>query len=69
MQTKKLSFSIVQGKLSRKEMKSIMAGSDDGEACNCNSNDDCKNNEEKKTCYNGDAYGCTKGTYVGWCEK
>jgi hypothetical protein len=42
MKQKKLRLSDLQGKLSREEMKRIMAGSD-GSAndCNCNSADEC----------------------------
>lgn len=68
MQTKKMSLANIQGKLSRAEMKSIMAGSGSGDACNCNSNDDCAGNATKKTCYNGAAYSCTPGAKIGWCE-
>ena len=54
-------------------MKKITGGSDPkdgggGTPCNCNSADDCKDPAKPK-CYNGQAYECTAGTYVGWCEK
>jgi len=39
MQTKKMSLANIQGKLSRAEMKNIMAGS--GSSCTCYSNSDC----------------------------
>lgn len=41
MKTKKMSLANIQGKLSRTEMKKIMAGSGVSENCNCNSKDDC----------------------------
>lgn len=40
MKLKKLSLSEIKGKLSRVDMKKIMAGSD-AESCNCNSADTC----------------------------
>ncbi len=40
MQTKKMSLANIKGKLSRAEMKKIMAGSGD---CGCQSNSDCGN--------------------------
>lgn len=43
MKTKKMSLANIQGKLSRAEMKQIMAGSG-GESCNtywCSTNSDC----------------------------
>lgn len=49
MQTKKMSLANIKGKLSRSEMKKIMAGS--GYCTNtCASNDDCKNSSICKTC-------------------
>ena len=44
MKPKKLSLAEIQGKLSRAEMKRIMAGSEQ-EDCNCNSKDECKEGE------------------------
>ncbi len=42
MKTKKMSIANIRGKLSRSEMKNIMAGSgSDPEICECNSPDDC----------------------------
>ncbi len=65
MQTKKISLATIQGKLSRTEMKNIMAGlSTDPPACTCNSGDQCTATNE--LCMNS---GCTKGTtgYQGTC--
>ena len=42
MQTKKMSIANINGKLSRAEMKQIMAGSGDG-VCGCITNDDRAN--------------------------
>ncbi len=56
--------------LARDEQKKIMGGVEEGgEACNCNSSEDCAGNAKKKTCYNGAAYSCTPGDHVGWCEE
>ena len=70
MKTKKMRLAKIQGKLSRAEMKNIMAGSGgSGTICNCNSNDNCSGT--KPTCYNGIAYKCTntKGNnYAGVCD-
>ena len=42
MKTQKMSLANMQGKLSRHEMKSIMAGAVAlADVCNCNSKDDC----------------------------
>jgi hypothetical protein len=42
MKQKKLRLADLQGKLTREEMKRIMAGSGgSGEGCTCNSSDDC----------------------------
>ena len=42
MKTTKMSLANIQGKLSRTEMKNIMAGlKGAGDPCNCNSADDC----------------------------
>jgi len=61
MQTKKLSLANIQGKLSRDEMKSIMAGkAAPGIDCDCNSKDDCTYNE---LCIAG----CSGGTGAGYC--
>ncbi|MBA3286373.1 MAG: hypothetical protein H0U27_15115 [Nitrosopumilus sp.] len=48
METKKMSLVNIQGRMSRAEMKKIMAGSGTVE-CNCNSADDC---ETGILCYN-----------------
>ena len=49
MKTQKMNLANIMGKLSRAEMKKIMAGS--GETCNCNSKDDCSTS--KPYCVNG----------------
>jgi hypothetical protein len=63
MKTTKMSLATIQGKLSRAEMKKIMAGSggSSGDICNCNSKDDCGSGE---SCYNG----CTGGGKAGYCH-
>jgi hypothetical protein len=43
MQTKKMSLANIQGKLSRAEMKNIMAGSGDGSGCNSSCDSKCSN--------------------------
>lgn len=45
-----MSLANIQGKLSRAEMKKIMAGSGGG-GCDCNSKDDCTS--DKPYCVNG----------------
>ncbi len=48
METKKMSLANIQGKLSRAEMKNIMAGyTPIAEKCTCNSPDDCTTWNEK----------------------
>jgi hypothetical protein len=51
MQTKKMSLANIKGKLSRAEMKQIMAGS----SCGCTSNADCEAKHCGTRCfsYNG----------------
>ncbi len=41
MQTKKVSLANIQGKMSRNEMRGIVAGSAPGAACGCVSDSDC----------------------------
>lgn len=65
MQTKKMSLANIQGKLSRAEMKSIMAGSgDDGGQCGT----DCA---DTTTCvtggHNGHCHKPTSGPNAGKC--
>jgi hypothetical protein len=66
MQTKKMSLANIQGKLSRNEMKNIMAGlsdggdgGDDGGATACTQNSDCPSNGKK---------GCSCNTTLGRCQ-
>ena len=65
METKKMSLANIQGKLSRAEMKNIMAGlADVGGAlpkCNCNSPEDCTATNE--LCMSS----CQGGTGAGHC--
>lgn len=62
MKNEKMSLANIQGKLSRDEMKNIMAGTaPGGTACNCNSKDDCTTWNE--LCIAG----CTGGTGAGYC--
>ncbi len=64
MQTQKISLANIKGKLSRAEMKRIMAGIGGGSTCNCNSASDCTAYNEK--CMN--SCGGQKGdTYQGKC--
>jgi hypothetical protein len=63
MQTKKMNLANIQGKLSRAEMKNIMAGS--GGHCDthtCNSPDQCGGNP----CYN---CGSQQNGFWGTCDK
>ena len=62
METKKMSLTTIQGKLSRTEMKNIMAGLSGGAICNCNSADQCTATNE--LCMNS---GCTQNGYLGTC--
>ncbi len=64
IETKKMSLANMQGKLSRTEMKNIMAGLSGGAICTCNSADQCTATNE--LCMNS---GCDKGTsgYQGTC--
>ena len=64
METKKMSLANIQGKLSRVEMKNIMAGLNGGTTCSCNSSDQCTATNE--LCMNS---GCDQGSsgYVGTC--
>lgn len=66
MQTIKMSLENIKGKLSRAEMKSIMAGLFEvlDETCNCNSADDCTANNEM--CING-CSGKPGDKYQGIC--
>jgi hypothetical protein len=74
MNRQKLSLAAIQDKLSRNEMKQIMAGLDEvsppggggSGRCNCNSSDDCPT--EKPVCYNCEAIG-GGGPKVGYCDK
>ncbi len=61
MKPKKLSLEDLQGKMSKSEMKQIMAGS---ATCNCNSTDNCSGG---KRCFN-DRGGKTGDKYQGVCE-
>jgi len=61
MKTTKLSLANVQGKLSRSEMKNIMAGKNALPTCNCNSSDDCTTWNE--SCMAS----CEGGTGAGHC--
>lgn len=54
MQTKKMSLANIQGKLSRAEMKNIMAGSGS-----------CPSGQFTCTC-NGTNYGCVSSTQECW---
>ncbi len=46
MKPNKMNLENIQGKLSRNEMKNIMAGNAPGTGpCNCNSKDECKEGE------------------------
>jgi hypothetical protein len=62
MKTTKMSLATIQGKLSRAEMKKIMAGSGSSNECNCNSADDCTNSTVGKRCMN-DCNGPKNGKY------
>ncbi len=62
MKTTKISLANIEGKLSRAEMKNIMAGS--GNTCNCNSESDCTTWNEK--CMNS-CGGHPGDTYQGKC--
>ena len=61
MQTKKMSLANIQGKLSRAEMKNIMAGSSSG-SYNCPLNCDANCSSSYCKCTNG-------GTNNAFCEK
>ena len=56
MQTKKMSLANIQGKLSRTEMKKIMAGSGSGSNCSdsCSSDSDCNGDNSCHHCATGD---------------
>jgi len=62
MQTTKLSLANIQGKLSRAEMKNIMAGSGKSLGCGCESDADCSAGasicSNSLTCYGCDRSGC-----------
>lgn len=60
MKTIKMSLGNIQGKLSRAEMKNIMAGSGGG-TCDCNSKDDCSSS--KPYCV-----ACSGGPKAGVCH-
>lgn len=60
MQTKKMSLASIQGKLSRAEMKNIMAGS----SANCKMGDQSCNTDSD--CSNGGT-GCKCGTFTKKC--
>jgi hypothetical protein len=64
MKQKKLRLADLQGKLSRDEMKRIMAGSGGSAKCDCNSADDCKDSS-KPRCVND--CGGPVGGYWGIC--
>jgi hypothetical protein len=61
MQTKKMSLANIKGKLSRAEMKNIMAGSD--ATCDCNSKDTCASDKPYCVACNGSS------TYAGVCHQ
>lgn len=64
-------FQTLGKSLAKNQQKMIMGGDEQipgGEACNCNSEEDCASNPVKKKCYNGAAYSCTPDPKVGWCE-
>jgi hypothetical protein len=62
MKTLKMSLENIQGKMSRKEMRNIMAGS--GSSCADYSNDGCNNH---KACVYGNEAGICKTT-SGVCQ-
>lgn len=62
MKTQKMSLANIQGKLSRAEMKKIMAGGSGADTCNCNSKNDCST--ETPCCVH-----CSGSkTYAGICH-
>ncbi len=62
MQTKKMSLANIEGKLSRVEMKNIMAGSGSGGCCasdsNCGGNAPYCNKQYSCDCGHGQGPGC-----------
>ena len=63
MKTKKMSLANIQGKLSRTEMKNIMAGSGASETCDCNSKDTCPSDKTYCVACSGSS------KYAGVCHK
>jgi len=62
MKTKKMSLANIQGKLSRAEMKNIMAGCGGTGSCNCNNQDECGGNTP---C----CVACSGGPKAGVCHS